>query len=552
MIISPRIFTVSALTLACLSSAFAAKPIDLREQPVSYLQSWLTPQTTAAARDKNEAIQQLQEHIDFNQTKHIRVQQTFANYSVWGSDSVIHIPQGMNATLLNLAKGRTNASNVTMNGTMYQAIAEDLHNTPAYVFNASQAEKSLQQAIQLHESTSGIKARISQSKTALIVYVDQNNTAHWAYLISFFAKPAHGPAELPTYILDALSFTVYKQWNDLKKLEEVQGGGIGGNEGKIGQISYDGLSGHFPALEVQRDTKAKLCYLQNKLTIIKDRRHNDKTVTFSCAQADSKHNNLYWNTTDDKANGGYSPNNDALYSDKIVRQMYKDWFNLDMLVKKGKPMQVTMIAHDPDEGQNAYYLNGTMVFGDGDNESYPVTAPSIVAHEMSHGFTEQHSNLVYDEQSGGLNESFSDMADKAIEYYVKGNNNWEIDPEVLKEGGSLLRWMDQPTKDCGKKKPGHDCSIDNMKDYNATVNVHFSSGIFNKAFTLIAGKWNTKKAFEVMTKANTDYWTSNTSFSAAACGVISATQDYKYDIETVLAAMKAVGVDTSKCKPKNS
>ena len=101
--------------------------------------------------------------------------------------------------------------------------------------------------------------------------------------------------------------------------------------------------------------------------------------------------------------------------------------------------------------------------------------------------------------------------------------------------------MDEPTKD-GK-------SISHMKDYNDSLNVHYSSGIFNKAFYLMgsAEGWNTKKAFDVMVKANMDYWTANSTFAEAACGILSATSDYKYDATAVLSALKQVGLDDSQC-----
>lgn len=290
-----------------------------------------------------------------------------------------------------------------------------------------------------------------------------------------------------------------------------------------------------------------MCSLQNETVIIRDRRTNN-IPTFRCETPDAKHNNLYWNTLDDAANGGFSPNNDGVYSDKIVREMYMKWFNVPMLVKNGKPMQVTFHVHDQDQGQNAYYDNGEMVFGEGDDESYPVVAPSVVAHEMSHGFTEQYANLRYHGQSGGINEAFSDMADKSVEYYMYGQNNWDIDAELLKDGGHLLRYMDEPTKDCRPNDiPGESCSINHVKNYSSDTDVHLSSGIFNKAFYLMASQWNTQKAFNVMVQANMNYWTPNATFVHAACGVLKATRDYKYDEKTVRDAMHAVGVETTKC-----
>jgi Zn-dependent metalloprotease len=155
--------------------------------------------------------------------------------------------------------------------------------------------------------------------------------------------------------------------------------------------------------------------------------------------------------------------------------------------------------------------------------------------------------LRYHGQSGALNEAFSDMADKSVEYFEYGKNNWTIDDELLKDGGRALRFMDDPPKDCEGKKQGEECSIGHFKDYKKSLNIHHSSGVFNKAFYLIATAWDTRKAFEVMVQANMHYWTTTTNFAKAACGVVKAARDYKYDEKTIKDAMRAVGVTTSKC-----
>src|SRR3990167_10481966 len=181
-----------------------------------------------------------------------------------------------------------------------------------------------------------------------------------------------------------------------------------------------------------------------------------------------------------------------------------------------------------------------MYFGDGVKLFYPLTSLGVGAHELSHGFTSQHANLTYEKQSGGLNESYSDMAAQAAEYYSTGKNSWQIGPEIVK-GNGALRYMDDPTKD-GK-------SIAHVRDYNDSLNVHYSSGVFNKVFYLLGTSdgWDTKKAFDVMVKANMDYWTANSTFAEAACGVAQATNDYHYNIDTVAHAMQIVGLDISNC-----
>jgi Zn-dependent metalloprotease len=173
----------------------------------------------------------------------------------------------------------------------------------------------------------------------------------------------------------------------------------------------------------------------------------------------------------------------------------------------------------------------------------------VGAHEVSHGFTEQNSKLMYWGQPGGLNESFSDMAAQAAEYYVTGHNQWQIGPEIMKFDNMALRYMDHPAKDCDLFGLGLPCSIEHVKDYTDALDVHFSSGIFNRVFYLIgtAAGWNTHKAFDIMVLANRHYWTANSNFLDAACGVMDATRAYGYPEEAVVAAFKSVGLDVSYC-----
>jgi pseudolysin len=538
---------VAAIVMICSNSIFAAQALDLSHQPASILEKFMPGSQTLRGAQPEPEITENSKHVDFNQTTHIRVSQTYSGYPVWGSDAIVHLPKGVTPSL-NAVREHRNlaASNISVDGVFYQDLQADLANTPAYVFNKAQAQKALARAIEDYSAEVGARFTTSNEESRLTVYVDEQQKAHWAFVIKFATSRIHTIPAHPVYVMDAVTFAVYEHWNNIKTQSDiVPGGGFGGNE-KIGKLVYDGIDNNRPVLNFERIASAQMCYLRNATVIIKDKRHDDEVPSFKCEMTDDTHK-VYWNTLDDAANGGYSPNNDGIYSDMIVRQMYMKWFGIMMLEKDGIPLRVTFYTHDPIEGQNAYYEDGKMVFGEGDDESYPVVAPSVVAHEMSHGFTEQHSGLSYHGMSGGIDEAFSDMADKSIEYYMYGKNNWEIDAELLKDGGKVLRYMDEPTKDCAHKKPGADCSISHAANYKKSMNVHFSSGIFNKAFYLIANKWNTRKAFEVMVQANTSYWTANTNFNKAACGVLKATRDYKYDESVVREAMQAVGVETSKC-----
>ncbi|HET8897577.1 MAG TPA: M4 family metallopeptidase, partial [Rhodanobacteraceae bacterium] len=232
----------------------------------------------------------------------------------------------------------------------------------------------------------------------------------------------------------------------------------------------------------------------------------------------------------DSANGAYSPANDAHHFGQVIHDMYNAWFG-------APPLNQTLImrVHLKTNYENAYWDGTAMNFGDGANSMYPLVALDVTGHEISHGFTEQHSNLAYTGQSGGMNEAFSDMAGEAAEYYDRGSNDWLVGADIMKSG-TALRWMCTPTQDGG--------SIDNAADYTSGLDVHYSSGVYNKAFCTLAKKsgWNTKKAFEVFERANALYWQSNDSFNSAACGVETAATDLNYSKADVTSAMSAVGV----------
>jgi vibriolysin len=181
-----------------------------------------------------------------------------------------------------------------------------------------------------------------------------------------------------------------------------------------------------------------------------------------------------------------------------------------------------------------------MTFGDGGNTFHPLVSLDVSAHEVSHGFTEFNSNLTYSGQSGGINEAFSDMAGEAAEYYMTGSNDWMVGSQIFKADGAL-RYMDDPTN-YGK-------SIGHANDYTGGMDVHHSSGVFNKAFYTLANTtgWNTQKAFDIFVLANRVYWNSSTNFVQGGNGVCKAAADKNYNQDDVKAAFTAVGVATSDC-----
>lgn len=527
---------------ACLSSAYAAKPIELNFQTANVLQSF------SALSGSEIQFQRINMSTDQQKIVHVRMQETYTGYPVWGAVAIVHTTPEFN--MKKSIKELSQDSKATVNGVIYQHIKEDLKDTPAYVFGDDQAKLALEKAISLYGKASSLAADVSEKSTKLMVYVDENNKAHWAFLINFEVQPKKGMLERPSYIMDAITFHVYREWNDIKKLSEVMGGGLGGNL-KMGKLAYDSLSGNLPKLDFSRDSDSHTCYLSNNNVTVKDYR-NKKLIQFNCQILDAEHGDIYWNADFDTVNGGYSPSNDALYAGKIIQAMYNEWYGVPPLTQDGKPMMLNMVVHLDDD--NAYWDGNKMTFGDGIEVFYPLTSLGVAAHEVSHGFTEQHSNLAYYAQSGGLNESFSDMAAQAAEFYSTKKNNWQIGPEIFKEENQALRYMDEPSKDCLEgRRPGQHCSISHMKEYSESLDVHYSSGIFNKVFYLLGTSkgWDTKKAFDVMVKANMAYWTPTIDFYNAANCVLRAAKDLNYGQTVVKKAFSDVGIwgiNVNNCK----
>jgi len=54
----------------------------------------------------------------------------------------------------------------------------------------------------------------------------------------------------------------------------------------------------------------------------------------------------------------------------------------------------------------------------GDGPATPLTYIDIVAHEFAHGWTGTTSRLIYLDESGALNESFSDILGTVVEFYA--------------------------------------------------------------------------------------------------------------------------------------
>lgn len=456
---------------------------------------------------------------------HTRFVQTYNGIPVYGRQILNH----KSARGHGFHANNANTSKVT--GQLVRDVDLDLAGVkPAPGFTEKTA---LEYAKNLFNQDKGIKNLsdlvYENERSELVVYThDKNGKAKLAYKVSFFIDDSQGTMpERPNYLIDATTKEIIKNWNGL--MHDRVATGPGGNE-KMGKYTY---GEDMPKLDV-REAKRGECFMTNKKV---------RTVNLNNGYwgAKTHHFSCYENASDG-INGSYSPLNDAHYYGEQVFNMYRDWYDKAPLTFK-----LIMRVHYGNNYENAFWNGSSMTFGDGRNYFYPLVSMDVVGHEVSHGYTEQNSNLEYMGQSGGINESFSDMAGKASEYYTFGDNTWGIGDDITKDEAPL-RYMDTPAKD--------GISIGDARDYNDWLDVHYSSGVFNRAFYLLSttSGWNIKKAFDVFVHANTFYWTPNTDYVDGALGSVYSAEDLGYNMQTMVDVFKQVGIecgdDACKIMPK--
>ena len=147
---------------------------------------------------------------------------------------------------------------------------------------------------------------------------------------------------------------------------------------------------------------------------------------------------------------------------------------------------------------NAFWDGTQMVFGDGDGVIFlPFTrSVDVIGHELAHGVTQYTSGLNYQDQSGALNESVSDVFGVLVKQRLLGQSadraDWLIGAELLAPGvnGVALRSMAAPGTAYDDPRLGKDPQPAHLRDYVDTTDdnggVHINSGIPNKAFHVVA------------------------------------------------------------------
>jgi Zn-dependent metalloprotease len=173
-------------------------------------------------------------------------------------------------------------------------------------------------------------------------------------------------------------------------------------------------------------------------------------------------------------------------------------YHRNSIDNKGLPLIASV--HYSSKYNNAFWNGHQMVFGDGDGVYFnDFTVPlDVIGHELTHGVTGSEANLLYQGQSGALNESISDVFGSLVKQYVLQQTadkaDWLIGAGLFtsKVKGTALRSMKAPGTAYNDPVLGKDPQPADMAHYVNTTSdnggVHINSGIPNRAFYLTATK----------------------------------------------------------------
>jgi Zn-dependent metalloprotease/alpha-tubulin suppressor-like RCC1 family protein len=366
---------------------------------------------------------------------HIRLTQYYLGYPVIGTDIVVHIDENM--------------SIIGIDGSIAEALSANVHPS------LSKTEA---------EGIAKASKKVSITKNNLVIFDNK-----LCYEMLIYDKTEDAPALWRTYI-DAITGQILSKKNDIRYAAPS-------NNGTHLQISGARLNsegGQDVTFEGWRDNGGNY-FLYNK---------NAHWGVYNTQLSDWEQRSTgNWGISDPVAIS-------AAKNLAIVQNYTSTVLNRNSIDGLGGFVG----AHIHERNVEAYY-GDVLHFGDGDGVNFgPYTTLDIVAHEFAHGITEYTSGLIYEDESGALNESFSDIFGTLVEFYaqpdgrsaypskINGAADWLI-AEDCALGPNPLRDMRNPER---LNKPSFYFGPYWHNTYGDDGGVHTNSSVQNYLFYLLS------------------------------------------------------------------
>ena len=482
---------------------------------------------------------------------HLRFDQTFRGIKVWASDVIVELSKQSSpqAFISSLQSGIAVATTPKLSQDQALAIAHRELRPQGPYAGAPTIELVVYPQLAERERPSRLRGPTGELNAEDIEqYVA-------SYHLAFHIHTALENGALETkhtdYMIDAHSGEVLKKWSTLYTASAT-GTGRSEYSGSV-SVNTTTTAGGFELRDTVRSMNIAT-YNAN---------HGTGGMGTIYADADNTWGDGSNYTTGAPTTGdnGQTAGVDAHYGTEMTFDYYMNVHGRNGIDGAGKATY--NVVHYSTSYDNAFWSDSCFCMTYGDGKMFKVlTSLDVAGHEMTHGVTANTAKLVYSGESGGLNESMSDIHGTMVEFYARGGSGSTIGDT----GGNFLigdqlaakplRYMDKPSKD-GK-------SPDAWKSGIGNTDVHYSSGPMNRAFYFLSqgasstttsdsyssylpggmkGIGNDKaariafRALAVKMTASTNYAGARTAFLAAAADLYGATSDERAAVEDAFGAI---------------
>ncbi|MGB3260809.1 M4 family metallopeptidase [Paenisporosarcina sp.] len=380
-----------------------------------------------------------------------------------------------------------------------------------------------------------------EAKPEFVIYV-KDGKANYAYALEFeFLYPSPGNYQ---YFVDAQTGDVLASFNQIHQAGKPS----------AGVTSPTGTNTVGTGKGVLGDTKSFNTVTNSNGSYLVDRTRGNGIFTYDAKNRTQTPGTL-WLDADNVLNAAYD--GAAVDAHAYAAQTYDYYKNVHSRNSyDGNGAQLISTVHYGRSYNNAFWSGSQMVYGDGDGSTFiPLSgALDVIAHELTHAVTDTTADLIYQNESGAINESMSDIFGTLVEYHFNNKPDWQIGEDIYTPAtsGDALRSMADPTQ---SGDPDH-----YSKRYVGTQDnggVHWNSGISNKAAYLlsnggthygvsVAGIGNDKSG-KIFYRTLTQYLTPNSTFAQYRVAAVQAATDLygasSTEVSSVKAAFTAVGVN---------
>ncbi len=230
-------------------------------------------------------------------------------------------------------------------------------------------------------------------------------------------------------------------------------------------------------------------------------------------------------------------------------QYFFDKFNRNSIDGNGGNVLSFMNINETDGTQmdNAFWNGRALFYGNGADAFQRLPRGLDVAgHEMAHGVIQSTADLVYENESGAMNESFADI----FGYLIEGETgDYRLGEDVVTGAfpSGALRNLRNPNNGASAFpqrgwQPAHMDEFVNLPNTEEgdRGGVHFNSGITNRAFFLFSSNSAVGdiRAEQVYYRALATYLTRSSRFADLRIAVVNAATDL-YGANVVAAANAA-------------